>query len=106
MEKVHIGSIIHEKVRELGMSVADFAKAIYCNRTNAYSIFERTNIDVELLVDISKILNCDLLSIYQDSIPKPNCIVVIETNEQKIKEIQSDDSIKILYVQNPANKSY
>jgi len=99
MEKVHIGSIIHEKVKALGMSVADFAKALYCNRTNAYSIFERTSIDVELLVDISKILNCDLLSIYQTGIPKPNCIVVIETNEQKIKEIQSDDSIKILFVQ-------
>lgn len=106
MEKVHIGSIIHEKVKELGMSVADFAKALSCNRTNAYSIFERANIDVELLVDISKTLNCDLLSIYQNSIPKSNCIVVIETNEQKIREIQSDGSIKILYVQTPANKAY
>ena len=101
MERIHIGSIIHEKVKELGMSVADFAKALHCNRPNAYSIFERANIDVELLVDISKILNCDLLSIYQNSIPKPDCIVVIETNERKIKEIQSDESIKILYVQKP-----
>ena len=102
MEKIHIGSIIHEKVKELGMSVADFAKALHCNRPNAYSIFERKNIDVELLVDISKILNYDLLSIYQNSIPKPDCIVVIETNERKIKEIQSDNSIKILYVQKSA----
>ncbi|GHT66396.1 hypothetical protein AGMMS50239_27800 [Bacteroidia bacterium] len=99
MEKVHIGSIIHEKVREQGMSVADFAKALHCNRTNAYSIFERKNVDVELLADISKVLNCDLLSIYQNSVPNPDCIVLIETNERKIKEIQSDDSIRILYVQ-------
>jgi len=99
MGRVHIGSIIHEKLKEQGMSVVDFAKALCCNRPNVYSIFERTNIDVELLVDISKILKCDLLSIYQKSIPKPDCIVVIETNEQKIKEIQSDESIKILYVQ-------
>ena len=102
MEKIHIGSIIHEKVKELGMSVADFARALHCNRPNAYSIFERKNIDVELLVEISKILNCDLLSIYQNSIPKPDRILVIETSEQKVKEIQSDNSIKILYVQKPA----
>ncbi|MDR1611016.1 MAG: helix-turn-helix transcriptional regulator [Candidatus Symbiothrix sp.] len=102
MERVHIGSVIHEKLKEQGMSVTDFAKALHCNRPNAYSIFERKNVDVELLVDISKVLNCDLLSIYQNSIPKPDCIVLIETNERKIKEIQSDDSIKILYVQKPA----
>jgi transcriptional regulator with XRE-family HTH domain len=102
MEKIHIGSIIQGKVKELGISVTDFAKALHCNRPNAYSIFERKNIDVELLVEISKILNCDLLSIYQNSIPRPDRIVVIETNELKIKEIQSDNSIKILYVQEPA----
>jgi len=99
MESIHIGSIIQEKVKELSMSVADFAKALHCNRPNAYSIFERKTIDVELLVEISKILNCDFLSIYQKSIPKQDFIVVIETNERKIKEIQTDNSIKILYVQ-------
>ncbi|MDR2621682.1 MAG: helix-turn-helix transcriptional regulator [Dysgonamonadaceae bacterium] len=99
MERVHIGSVIHEKLKEQRMSVTDFAKALHCNRPNVYSIFERNNIDVELLVDISKVLNCDFLSIYQNSIPKPDYIVLIETNERKIKEIQSDDSIKIMYIQ-------
>jgi transcriptional regulator with XRE-family HTH domain len=99
MEKVHIGSIIYEKVKEQGISVADFAKALHCNRTNAYSIFERKNVDVELLADISKVLNCDLLSFYRNNVPQPDYIVLIETNERKIKEIRSDNSIKILYVQ-------
>lgn len=38
------------------MTVSDFARQLNCERTNVYTIFKRRTIDVELLVNISKIL--------------------------------------------------
>ena len=39
------------------MSVSEFARRLNCERTNIYTIFKRRTIDVELLINISKILN-------------------------------------------------
>ena len=39
------------------MTVSEFGRLIHCERTNVYTIFHRSSIDVELLVRISKALN-------------------------------------------------
>jgi len=52
-----IGKFIQEKLKESGRSVVWFAKEMGCDRTNAYKIFDKTNIDIVQLRRISKILN-------------------------------------------------
>ena len=44
-----------------GMSVAEFARRIHCERTNVYKIFNRQSIDVEMLVAISESLQHNFL---------------------------------------------
>ncbi|MBQ8100602.1 MAG: XRE family transcriptional regulator [Paludibacteraceae bacterium] len=62
MEEIHIGHIIQTELRRQGRSVTWFARQIPCDRTNVYDIFRRDNIDIRLLLRISRILNHDFFS--------------------------------------------
>ena len=50
---MHIGNKIKEEVSKRNISVTDFAKLINKSRPYTYSIFEKENIDTELLIHIS-----------------------------------------------------
>lgn len=52
-----IGDFINEEVRRKGMPVTKFAKEINCQRNNVYDIFNRSNMDIDLLKRISKVLD-------------------------------------------------
>lgn len=52
----HMGNLIKAVFDKSGMSVAELARRIHCDRTNVYKIFARPTIDVELLVKVSKAL--------------------------------------------------
>lgn len=56
-ERLHIGHLIKSVFDESGMTVAEFARRIHCARPNVYSIFERYDIGVEQLINISIALN-------------------------------------------------
>ena len=100
MQEINIGAIIRKKLKEKGMKVTDFADALHCNRMNVYSIFKRKNIDLQLIETISKILNCDLLIEYRADDSQSKYILIIEVDYSKMKEIQSDSLIHILFHKN------
>ena len=60
-DKFHIGRLIKSVFEQKEMSVSEFARQIHCERTNVYTIFNRSSIDVELLVRISKVLEHNFL---------------------------------------------
>ena len=53
---VHLGKLIHTELNNQGRSVTWFAEQLNFNRTNAYNIFKKENIDTELLKRICLIL--------------------------------------------------
>ena len=59
--RIHIGHMIKEVFDEKGISVTEFARRINCARPNVYSIFERYDIGVEQLIDISEALDHNFL---------------------------------------------
>ena len=59
--RMHIGHLIKKVFDEKGMSVTEFARRINCARPNVYSIFERYDIGVEQLIDISEALDHNFL---------------------------------------------
>lgn len=78
---IHIGQIIEKEIHRQERSITWFAKKLYCDRTNIYSIFKRKSIDTDLLLRISKILKYDFFKEYsseltkeesQDSLAPPN----------------------------------
>ena len=61
MTELHIGKMIREEVEKQERSVTWFAAKLSCSRVNVYNIFARANIDVILLMRISKILHRNFL---------------------------------------------
>ena len=59
--RIHIGHMIKKVFDESGISVTEFARRINCARPNVYSIFERYDIGMEQLIDISEALDHNFL---------------------------------------------
>lgn len=64
MRNIHIGNIIHERFKESGLSVAEFATRINRTRGTVYDIFSRKSIDTDLLITISEVLHYDFFQEY------------------------------------------
>lgn len=69
---IYIGQIIQEKVKERGMTMADFAEKMNCARTTLYHIFNAKSIDIERLMKISDTLEYDFINeVYgKETVPK------------------------------------
>jgi transcriptional regulator with XRE-family HTH domain len=97
----HIGQLIKQKVKERGINMNDFAAAIHCSRPNAYSIFCRKSINIDLLRLISEALKYDFVEIYNKSLDmnviQKQCVVILETNLRKLEELQMDVSVHVVH---------
>ncbi|MDR2126631.1 MAG: helix-turn-helix transcriptional regulator [Prevotellaceae bacterium] len=60
-DKIHIGSLIQQKVKEKSLSVTQFAEFINLSRGAVYNIYESTSIDIDLLQKISDVLDYDFI---------------------------------------------
>ena len=67
---VHIGKVIKAELERQECSVTWFAKKLYCERTNVYSIFKRESIDTELLLRISIVLHRNFFMDYIEELSK------------------------------------
>lgn len=56
--------LIHDRLKEKGRTVKEFADAIGYQRSNAYRIFNQTSIDTALLMRISVYLEYDFFAEY------------------------------------------
>jgi len=61
MEGIHFGQLIQAELKAQGRTVTWFAKAIHCDRTNAYKIFNSNHLDSELICRISLVLGHNLM---------------------------------------------
>lgn len=51
--EIHVGHLIKEVFDRQGRRATWLAAELNCNRSNVYSIFQRDNIDVAMLIKIS-----------------------------------------------------
>ncbi len=65
---IHIGKLIEKELRRQERSVSWFARKLYCDRSNVYDIFRRENIDADLLLRISMILNHNFFQYYMEQL--------------------------------------
>lgn len=59
LKNIHIGSEIRKRLDDSGMSYAEFARRIHCERATLYHLFKCKSIDVERLILISEVLQYD-----------------------------------------------
>jgi len=98
IKNIHIGSIIREKLTEKSMTITYFAIKINRERTTVYDIFQRKSIDIELLIEISKVLDYDFIhEIYFEEKTSSNVFIAIKIKEEEIKNVNlPEDFIKFL----------
>ena len=85
---IHIGQLIEAELHRQERSVTWFAKKLYCDRTNIYSIFKRQSIDTDLLMRICHILNCNFFCYYSAEIQQ-KVPFIAKQNESDINEKES-----------------
>ena len=61
MKDINIGKDIREELKRQGRSVIWFAAAIHTDRSNTYKMLKKRSIDLELLMQISELLQHDFL---------------------------------------------
>ena len=85
---IHIGELIDARIKECGMSYAEFARQLCVERTTVYNIVRSKSIDIERLIRISNILGYDFLrNVYLSGREDGSPVLKIEING---KEIQTD----------------
>ena len=59
---MHIGRHIQKVLKDKGYTVVWFAKELSCHRTTIYKAFEKSSIDTQDLMRVSRVLNYDFFS--------------------------------------------
>lgn len=94
---VHIGKLIGQQIALKGISYAEFARQLNCDRTTVYSIIRSKSIDIDRLIRISKILDYDFIAkiyISNDGINnEPHCLEITLPHDKlvSIKDKIIDD---------------
>ena len=89
---IHIGRMIKSVFDESGMTVAEFARRIHCERTNVYKIFSRHSVDMALLINISQVLHhnflADVMNLYGLAADNPSQVQVhLSINDMSVEDI-------------------
>ena len=66
--RLHIGNVIRNELMRQGRTANWLAQKLCCDRTNVYKLFNRTTIDTELLLRVSRILDYDFFRLYQEAL--------------------------------------
>lgn len=67
---VHIGTLILHELTVQRRSASWLAEQLSCDRTNVYKIFKKKDLDTQLLLRISLVLDKDFFSIYTTILKK------------------------------------
>ena len=95
--KKKIGQLIQERVKAEKMEVTAFARAIHKERSNAYDIFNRDNIDIKLLEKIGQVLNYDFFQDLLAPETKQKLVMRKGITKKVLVEIElTDDEIEFL----------
>ncbi len=99
MKNIHIGELIKQKFEERrrvdkSLTKASFARQINIHRSTLYLLFAQKSIDIELLMNISKVLNYDFIeNVYLDKKPiKKNRIILgVEVDAEQLRKLDLPD---------------
>lgn len=66
MTKIHIGQEIKQEVQKQGLTIEDFAKNLHLASSEIEDIFDKTSLETDLLLKISKLLKRDFFSLFSN----------------------------------------
>ena len=61
---IHIGRLIEQRIKEVGMTKAEFGRRINTSRQNVNTLLKKNSLDTEMLWRISEVLNFDFFQCF------------------------------------------
>ena len=100
IERINLGEIIREKVGEIGLSQAEFARRIGIARQNVVkTVFEKASLDTNLLCEISEVLDCNMFDYFKsnqaDNKTELKATITIEMGKEK-----KDRTVRFVFGEN------
>ena len=94
--EIHIGQLIKDEFDRQGRRATWLAAELNCNRSNVYSIFQRDNIDVEMLIKISAALQHNFFQDIANLINSKKCLTIDDKGSKKLLQtVQNLDTEKV-----------
>lgn len=90
---IHIGHLIKTEFDRQGRRAMWLATELNCNRANVYNIFHRDNIDIAMLIKISKVLQHNFFQDIANLIDDGKCLKTLDNmSENLIQSVQNPDT--------------
>lgn len=64
MKDIHIGNLIGLRLKQLGMTKAEFSRRINRSPQNIHDLLSRESVDTNLLLKISEVLNYNFFKVF------------------------------------------
>ena len=84
---VHIGRLIDYTLGKRGITYAQFARLLHCDRTTIYHLVRSKSIDTDRLLRISQILDHDFLQYYYPESESHQ--LTVELPQEKIEQLNA-----------------
>lgn len=90
---IHIGHLIKTEFDRQGRRAMWLATELNCNRANVYNIFQRDNIDIAMLIKISKVLQHNFFQDIANLIDEGKCLKSLDyMSINLLQPVQKDDT--------------
>lgn len=83
MTKIHIGQEIKQEVQKQDLTIEDFAKNLHLASSEIEDIFDKTSLETDLLLKISKLLKRDFFSLFSNYVIEEAYKEIISLLKQK-----------------------
>ena len=83
MTKIHIGQEIKQEVQKQDLTIEDFAKNLHLASSEIENIFNKTSLETDLLLKISKLLKRDFFSLFSNYVIEDAYKEIISLLKQK-----------------------
>ncbi|MBQ3617713.1 MAG: hypothetical protein II939_06075 [Bacteroidales bacterium] len=90
---IHIGHLIKTEFDRQGRRAMWLASELNCNRANVYNIFQRDNIDIAILIKISKVLQHNFFQDIANLIDDGKYLKSLDNmSRNQIQSVQKEDT--------------
>lgn len=93
LKVVHAGKLIQSALHEKEKTVTWFAHQMCCTRTNVYKIFNKPNLDIEIIWRASCILEYDLFKKLSEELQKESSIAESTSAETILNQEATEETI-------------
>lgn len=101
INRINLGEIIRQRVDDLGLRQAEFARQIGMQRQNVSKlVFEKASLDTNLLAIISEVLDCNFFDYYSSGSDKNELTEIKATITIELGKEKKDRTVRFVFGEN------